>query len=258
MNFAQRQDTTQCYKMFEENIKLVTYVIRHYFLTTLSSYRIEFDDLFQVGCIGLYKAVLNYDPSFGVQFSTYAVPMIKGELSKYCRDLVHPIKIPRSLKEIFFRIVKLERQGYTKEEILKKLGISEKQYNRAKKAFQPLIYLDAEVDDEKNESTLFSIIESDYDLEEDATTKLQAHQVMKLLSEVLSEKEMSVLKLAVIKGWTQRHIARVLGISQTSVSRVLKKIERKVGPAIKSYLEGDPRKYNELKFRRKKNWAKNT
>lgn len=258
MNFAQQQDTIQYHKMFEENIKLVTYVIKHYFLTTLSSYHIEFDDLFQVGCIGLYKAVLNYDPSFGVQFSTYAVPKIRGELSRYCRDLVYPIKIPRSLKDIFFRMIKLERQGYTKEEILKKLGISEKQYNRAKKAFEPLMYLDTEVDDEKNKSTLFSIIESDYDLEEDATTKLQANQVMKLLSEVLSEKEMSILKLVVIKGWTQRHTARVLGTSQVSVSRVLKKIKQKVGPAIKSYLEGDPRKYDELKFKRKKNRAKNT
>jgi len=62
MNFVQQQDTAHYHKMFEENISLVTYIIKRYFLTTLSSYRIEFEDLFQVGGMGLYKAILNYDP----------------------------------------------------------------------------------------------------------------------------------------------------------------------------------------------------
>ncbi len=248
MNFVQQQDTAHYHKMFEENINLVTYIIKRYFLTTLSSYRIEFEDLFQVGGMGLYKAILNYDPSLGIQFSTYAVHMIRGELLRYYRDLVNPIRISRNLKDIFFRIIKLEKRGYTKEEILEILKISEKQYNEAKQAFESIIYFDAEVDDD-NESTLFSIIGSDYNLEDDAMTKLQADQTMKLLSEVLTEREMCILKLAIIKGWTQQRIGQALGISQTKVSRILKRIERKVAPAIKKYFEGDPRKYNELKLK---------
>ncbi len=184
------------------------------------------DDLFQVGCIGLLKAVDNFDPSFGVKFSTYCVPMIQGEIRRYVRDN-NSIRVSRSLKDLAYRIVKVKEEFLlasgkepTIEELSKKLEVT------------PIEIVEA-LDSRKTPVSIFEPIYNDggdtiylYDqIEDKKINNIDIDIKMAVDNAInnLEEREQYILDQRFIIGKTQTELAKELGISQAQISRVEKK-----------------------------------
>ncbi len=185
------------------------------------------EDLFQIGCIGLIRAAERFEISFGVQFSTYAVPMIIGEIKRFIRD-DGIIRVSRSLKEI------AAKAAYTKERIIKdtgreptvcelaaELGLSPAELATALDSQLPPQSLYLTTDDGGGESRpLIDRIESDDDPVDDMLSRMLIKQ---LLCE-LPEREQLIVRLRYFQHQTQARVAERLGISQVQVSRLEKKI----------------------------------
>ena len=185
------------------------------------------EDLFQIGCIGLIRAAKRFDISFGVQFSTYAVPMIIGEIKRFIRD-DGIIRVSRSLKET------AAKAAYAKERILKDTGreptvcelaaeleLSPAELAAALDSQLPPQSLYITTDDGGGESRpLIDRIESDNDPVED----MLRHMLIKQLLNKLPEREQMIVHLRYFQHQTQAQVAQKLGISQVQVSRLEKKI----------------------------------
>ncbi len=207
-------------KFVQGNLRLVLSVIQRF------SQRGEYmDDLFQVGCIGLIKAIDNFDLSQNVQFSTYAVPMIIGEIRRYLRDN-NSIRVSRSLRDIAYRALTVKEQLIGKnskeptiEEIAKELDMKKEDVVFALDAivepmslFEPMyndngdaVYVMDQVKDEKNSDKVW--------IEEIA---------LKEAIGKLSEREKKILDLRFFQGKTQMEVAEEIDISQAQVSRIEK------------------------------------
>jgi RNA polymerase sporulation-specific sigma factor len=200
------------------NLKLVLSILKKF-----SNRSDNLDDLFQVGCIGLVKAIDNFDLSHNVKFSTYAVPMILGEVRRYLRDN-NSLRIARSLKDTAYKTLKLKEEitnslgrEPTIEELSKQLDIPEYDIIEALEAmrdpvsmFEPIyndggdtIYLFDQIEDKKDTSSLWD-------------TKIAVDKALKKLK----EKEKYILDQRFILGKTQMEIANEIGISQAQVSRL--------------------------------------
>lgn len=207
-------------ELINGNLKLVLSIIKKYINRCDNM-----DDLFQVGCIGLIKAIDNFDLKHEVKFSTYAVPMILGEVKRYIRDNTS-VRISRSIKDLCYKIMKLKEEIYLKKgyiptnnEIAKILEIDEYELANALDSmkdtismFEPIynegtdtIYLCDQLDDKKN--TL-------YDLETKIALKDALNQI--------KEKEKYILLNRYIIGKTQMELSNELGISQAQISRLEK------------------------------------
>lgn len=179
----------------------------------------EYDDLFQAGCIGLVKAADHFDPALGYKFSTYAVPVILGEMRRLFRDN-GAVKVSRSLKELSLKAArtaeKLEMESGsapTVAELAAELGVSEERCAEALNAgLQPV-----SLTNEEDDSELDIPVESH---EERISDRLALRQVM----EKLPEKDRRLLEYRYYGNKTQVETARRLGISQVQVSRREKKL----------------------------------
>lgn len=187
----------------------------------------EAEDLFQIGTIGLIKAIDKFDVTFDVKFSTYAVPMISGEIKRFLRD-DGMIKVSRTLKENNMKLraagerlsTKLGRDA-TLEEIAEDTGMSMEDIVLAMEACTEVESLSKPVNRaDGSESTLAERIPG----EEDATEQIVNHLVMKQLLEALKEEERNLIELRYFQNKTQTEIACILGVSQVQVSRMEKKI----------------------------------
>lgn len=184
----------------------------------------EPDDLFQVGCFGLLNAIRRFDVNYDVKFSTYAVPLILGEIKRYVRDQT-PIKLSRSTKELYFKIQKL-REGNEKltvGDIAEALETSEEKVLYALEAFQKTVSLnetDCAVSDAERISQLA-------DPKDEMGEVLSSVMIKGALSR-LNERERKIILLRYMKDCTQSTIAEKLGISQVQVSRLEKKILMKL------------------------------
>ena len=184
----------------------------------------DYDDLFQAGCIGLIKAVDNFDSEKGFQFSTYAVPVIIGEIKRIFRD-GGPIKISRSLKEKAVRVQYL-REKYLKDnnreptmsELSELSGIETGELSEVINAVNPVVSLNMSNEDGDEEYDI------PYDNYEDVFDRI----VIKELTSRLSEKEKSIIQLRYFEGKTQMQTAKALNISQVQVSRREKAILTKL------------------------------
>ncbi len=183
------------------------------------------DDLFQIGCIGLIKALDNFDPSHEVKFSTYAVPMIIGEIRRYLRDN-NAIRVSRSIRDTAYKALSVKEQltaragkEPTVEEIAKELNLGKEEISLALDAIldpvslQEPVYHDGadavfvmdQVKDEKNQDELW----------------LEKISLMEAMGR-LGEREQHILKLRFFEGKTQMEVAGEIGISQAQVSRLEK------------------------------------
>lgn len=202
------------------NLKLVLSVIKRF-----HSRGENMDDLFQVGCIGLIKAMDNFDLEQNVQFSTYAVPMIIGEIRRYLRDN-NPIRVSRSIRDLAYkalavreRINKEMQKEASIEEIAKELKVTKEEVAMSLDAIQEPMSLQETVYGEGSES-LFVIdqIRDKKNTDENWTENITVKEAIKKLN----EKEKDIVAKRFFEGKTQMEVASEIGISQAQVSRIEK------------------------------------
>ena len=187
---------------------------------------VDYDDLFQLGCMGLLKAIYNFDESFNVRFSTYAVPMIVGEIKRFLRD-DGEIKVSRIIKYQAYKIARFNeeyqrRNGCepTVEIISKALDISEGDVVLALDSSKMTVSLYETFDDGEDKSqSLIDKIPSPIS-EDDVVESIYLKQ---LLSK-LSKREQKVIILRYFRDKTQGEVSKILGVSQVQVSRLESKI----------------------------------
>ena len=202
------------------NLRLVLSVIKRF-----SNSNENADDLFQIGCIGLIKAIDNFDTTLNVKFSTYAVPMIIGEIRRYLRDN-NSIRVSRSLRDIAYkaiyakeRIVKEELKEPTIDEIAREIGIEKEMIVYALDAIQNPVSLFEPVYTEGGDALYVMDQISDKKNREDHwVEELSLREAMNRLG----EREKHIIDLRFYEGKTQMEVAREIGISQAQVSRLEK------------------------------------
>ena len=187
----------------------------------------EMEDLFQIGSIGLMKAIDKFDLSYDVRFSTYAVPMIMGEIKRFLRD-DGMIKVSRSLKEMGMKartvseaLTNLLGREPTVEEIAREIGASKEEVAASMEAGAEVesLYKTIQKEDDSGLCLMDKIEDENQDQE-----RLLNHMVLSELIHELGEKEQEIILRRYYENQTQTEIARALNISQVQVSRLEKKI----------------------------------
>ena len=203
------------------NLKLVLSAVKPY-----RSQKYSLDDLFQIGVIGLIKSIDNFDVSKNVMFSTYAVPMIRGEIKRYVRDSVSILRVSRQVKDLAYHCFKakeeltqqLERSP-TYEEISKYLNIKKEQVKEAFESFNPVMSFSEPINNTDEDSLeLYDIISDPEDLEEKVITNLTLKTALNSLDEI----ERRIIDNRYFEGLTQMEVAQEFNISQAQVSRLEK------------------------------------
>lgn len=187
---------------------------------------VDYDDLYQIGCVGFLKAIKNFDTKFDVKFSTYAVPMISGEIKRFLRD-DGSIKVSRSIKTLAIKLKsfiektkKLTGESPSIDEMAKEFGVEVDDVVIALDSCQSTISLHAKVDeDDPNSQNLIDKL-AFFDKSDEMLDKFI------LKNEILSlpENEKKIILLRYFRGKTQGEVAEQLGISQVQVSRLEAKI----------------------------------
>ena len=201
------------------NLKLVLSILRKF-----NGKTDNLDDLFQVGCLGLVKAIDHFDSSYDVKLSTYAVPMILGEIKRYLRDN-SSLRVSRSIKDLAYKTLKLKEELVTSngieptdKEIASILGVTEFEISNALESLrEPMSMYEPIYNDGGDTIYLYDQIanrEEEYGLD----SRLAIDKAMKNLK----EREINILKERFIIGKTQMEIAEELGISQAQISRIEK------------------------------------
>lgn len=218
-------------KLIEGNLRLVLSVIRRF-----SSAGENADDLFQVGCIGLMKAIDNFDRSLNVKFSTYAVPMIIGECRRYLRDN-NAIRVSRSLRDIAYKaiyakekILKEEDREPTIDEIAKEIEMEKEMVVMALDAIATPVSLYDPIYQEGGDALyLMDQVKDKKNKEDNWVEDISLKEAMKRLS----DREYNIIKLRFFEGKTQTEVADEIAISQAQVSRLEKNALRNM----KAYLD---------------------
>ena len=207
-------------KLIEGNLRLVLSVIQRFDKRGESP-----DDLFQVGCIGLMKAIANFDPDKQVRFSTYGVPMIAGEVRRYLRDN-SAIRVSRSIRDVAYRVLQckeamLLRLGRepTLDEIAKELTLSTEEVSQALDAVcAPVSLYDPVYAEGGDPLTVMDQVSDTKNTE----LNWMEHIALRDAFQSLGDREKQILSLRFYDGKTQIEVAHVLGISQAQVSRLEK------------------------------------
>lgn len=216
---AQNGSKEDMTKLIEDNSRLVWSIVRRF-----NGRGYDIEDLYQIGSIGLIKAIQRFDTSFEVRLSTYAVPYILGEIKRFIRD-DGPIKISRSIKELNIKIIELQKEYLNKygkeitlEQLAKELKTSKEDIAMALDSARPVNSIeDSQYRDNKTDKTISLIdqLSSGKDEENEITNRIA---IKKLISE-LKDNEKEVILLRYYKGKTQMQVAKILGITQVQVSR---------------------------------------
>ncbi|MBQ1804293.1 MAG: RNA polymerase sporulation sigma factor SigG [Oscillospiraceae bacterium] len=207
-------------KLVEGNLRLVLSVIQRF-----ASRGENADDLFQVGCVGLIKAVDNFDVTQNVKFSTYGVPMIIGEIRRYLRDN-SAIRVSRSMRDTAYRVLqakeKLQRQSQrepTVEQIAQELDIPREEVVLAMDAVvDPVSLFEPVYSDSGDAVCVMDQVRDTKNTDEDWLE----HIALKEAMSHLSEREQHILALRFCDGKTQMEVSAEIGISQAQVSRLEK------------------------------------
>ena len=201
------------------NLRLVLSVIQRF-----SSRGENLDDLFQVGCIGLIKAIDNFDINLGLRFSTYAVPMIIGEIRRYLRDY-NPIRVSRSMRDTAYHAMKIKeriinetQREPTVEEIAREMGIKKENVVIALEAIVEPVSL--------YEPVYFDAGDTIYVMDQIGDRNTDIDWIDEILIKKainnLGDREKNILSLRFMNGLTQTEVAKEIGISQAQVSRLEK------------------------------------
>ncbi len=211
--------------LISENVLLVKSIVYRF-----KNKGVDFDDLYQLGCMGLLKAVYNFDESFDVRFSTYAVPMIIGEIKRFLRD-DGEIKVSRIIKYNAQKITKFSEEYQSKfgveptlDEIATAVDISKEDVVLALDSSKMTISLYDSIDDGQDKTQ--SLIEKipSPETEDDRVEKLYIKQLLS----TLQDREKKLIILRYFRDKTQGEVASILGVSQVQVSRLENKILKKL------------------------------
>lgn len=229
---AQEGDTKAKEQLVKENIGLVWCVIKRFY-----GRGVEAEDLFQIGSIGLLKAIDKFDFQFNVKFSTYAVPMISGEIKRFLRD-DGMLKVSRSLKELAYKafVKKEELQNLlgrdpTLEELSGHIGVEKEELVQA---------MEASTEVESLQKTIYQQDGSEIQLmdklveEDQKEDRLLDSMLLGELLNQLDKEERQLIYLRYFAEKTQAEVGETLGISQVQVSRLEKKIMQRLRKTIKS------------------------
>ena len=217
---AKDGDETARETLIEGNLRLVLSVIQRFDRRGESP-----DDLFQVGCIGLIKAIANFDPSKQVRFSTYGVPMIAGEVRRYLRDN-SVIRVSRSLRDVAYRVLQCKEamttdmgREPTLEEISKVLELTVEEVSEALDAVcAPVSLYDPVYSDGGDPLTVMDQVRDTRNTEGNWMERI----ALKDAFSALGDREKQILSLRFYDGKTQMEVAGLVGISQAQVSRLEK------------------------------------
>lgn len=220
--FAQIQQGDQEAKeeYIKGNLRLVLSVMKRFHTSNENP-----DDLFQIGCVGLIKAINNFNPELEVKFSTYAVPMIVGEIRRFLRDN-NSIRVSRSLKDTAYKAIyakEMYRKKHLKEptieEIAEEIGIEKEDIVYALDAIQSPMSLQEPVYNDSGDAVYVMDQISDKKNKEDTWVENLSLQAA---MEMLEERERYIIKLRFFEGRTQMEVAEEIQISQAQVSRLEK------------------------------------
>ena len=204
--------------LIQNNVGLVWNVVKRF-----SNRGYEKEDLFQVGCIGLVKAIRRFDSEFETQLSTYAVPMIIGEIRRFLRD-DGPIKVSRSLKELAYKIEILQsenakngKEHFSIQELSELLEVSKEEIVLSLESQEYIESLDRKIyDDETTVADKILANKNEYDNVVDKLT-------IKNMMNVLDENEKKIIIYRYFKEKTQTEISKIIGVSQVQISRIEKR-----------------------------------
>lgn len=218
---AQKGDQQAKTVLIEENSPLIKSIIKRF-----KDKGIEYDDLYQLGCMGFLKAIKNFNATFGVKFSTYVVPMVIGEIKRFMRD-DGAIKVSRALKTLNLQINKYIENYFGKnqrkpslEEIAKHLQVDEQEVILAMDSAKMPLSLYSPLEEDDDSISIADKIEADEDINEKIVDNLTLKELIKGLD--LRDKKIIMLRYYFDK--TQSEIAKQLNISQVQVSRLENKI----------------------------------
>lgn len=207
-------------KFINGNLRLVLSVVGRF-----SGRGENADDLFQIGCVGLIKAIDNFDITLNVQFSTYAVPMIIGEIRRYLRDN-NMVRVSRSIRDLAYKVLQVKEKKSketgkepTIEEIAKELNVSKEEISFCLDAIQDPVSLQEPVYNDGTDSVYIM----DQVKDKKNTDELWAENITMIESlKKLNEKEKMIISKRFFDGRTQMEVAEEIGISQAQVSRLEK------------------------------------
>ncbi len=213
---ARAGDNDACARLLTENAGLIWSVARRYY-----GRGVDPEDLYQLGCLGFVKAVRGFDPAFGTQFSTYAVPKIAGEIRRFLRD-DGTVKVSRGLRERGGSVrqardklqAEMGREP-TLSELSAETGLEPEEIAAVETANAPVASLQMDLGDGL---TLEQTV-GDEGMEEELLEKLALREAVR----TLPERERQVVALRYFRGLTQEKSARILGVSQVQVSRIEQK-----------------------------------
>ena len=211
---ARRGDNDACERLLIDNSALIWSVARRYY-----GRGVDPEDLYQLGCLGFLKAVRGFDPDYGTQFSTYAVPKIAGEIRRFLRD-DGSVKVSRGIKERAMALRQCRQDLYhrlgrdpTVGELAQATGLEPEDIAAAETATLSVASLQSQTGEDG--FTLESILGCD-GMEEEVVERLALRQAI----DALPDRERKVILLRFYKNLTQERTARILGVSQVQISRM--------------------------------------
>ncbi len=222
---ARAGDKSAREEMINGNLRLVLSVVQKF-----SSRGENPDDLFQVGCIGLIKAIDNFDPNLDVKFSTYGVPMIVGEIRRFLRDS-NSVRVSRSMRDIAYKAMQIKENFINEhgrepkiEELAKEMGIPKSQVVVALEAIVEPVSLYEPVYSDSGDTIYMMDQISDKSSDSSWLEEISLKEAIK----VLSPREKRILTMRFFDGRTQMDVASQIGISQAQVSRLEKGALQKI------------------------------
>ena len=218
-------DKTARDKLINGNLRLVLSVIQRF-----TNRGENLDDLFQVGCIGLIKAIDNFEISLNLRFSTYAVPMIIGEVRRYLRDN-NSVRVSRSMRDTAYHAMQVKERLQNKlnreptvEEIAKELDVKTSQVVIALESIVDPVSLFEPVYNDGGDTIYVMDQVSSFDTDSDWLDEIVIKETIK----DLSEREKRILSLRFMQGKTQMEVSKEIGISQAQVSRLEKNVINRI------------------------------
>lgn len=219
IELAKTGDNDAKTRLISENTPLIKSIVKRY-----GNIHVEYEDLMQLGAMGLVKAINNFDVSFGVRFSTYAVPMIAGEIKRFIRD-DGAIKVSRALKSASLRIQQITSEykqthgdAPSVEYLAEKLGVDPQEIVFAMDSSKYPVSLYEKFDDDNSQCVMDKLATGEDG--DDMMNKM----ILKDFIKTLPGREKTVIVLRYFKDKTQSEIAKILGVSQVQVSRIESKI----------------------------------